>query len=85
MDRAHDVRNVTVSGTILHLEVDAKSYDIDLSELSERLAHATQAQRERIDVSPSGYGLHWPAVDEDLSVDGLIGVDHACPLVGAEA
>ncbi|MBT3374117.1 MAG: DUF2442 domain-containing protein [Lentisphaerae bacterium] len=84
MDRAHDVHNVTVSGTILHLEVDAKSYAIDLTEVSGRLAHASQAQLERIDVSPSGYGLYWPAVDEDLSIDGLIGVKHASPLVGAE-
>ena len=41
--------------------------------------------RERIEVSPSGYGLHWPEVDEDLSIDGLTGVRHACALVGAEA
>ena len=26
----------------------------------------------------------WPEVDEDLSIDGLIGVKHTCPLAGAE-
>jgi len=30
-------------------------------------------------VSPSGYGIHWPELDEDLSVDGLIGIRHQSP------
>jgi len=85
MDKAHNIGNVSVSGYVLHLDVDGKSYKIDLAKESPRLAHATQAQREQVEVSPSGYGLHWPAVDEDLSVDGLIGVRHHGPLVAVEA
>lgn len=69
----------------MHLDVDGKSYQIDLTKESPRLARATQAQRELVEVSPSGYGLHWPAVDEDLSVDGLIGVKHPTPLIAAKA
>jgi len=65
--------------------VDGKSYEIDLSRQSPRLARATQAQRQQVEVSLSGYGLHWPAVDEDLSVDGLIGNKHATPLIAANA
>ena len=85
MDKAHNIRKVAVSGCLLHLDVDGKSYEIDLSKQSLRLARATQAQRQQIEVSPSGYGLHWPAVDEDLSVDGLIGVRPVNPLIAAEA
>ena len=81
MDKAHDVKSVLVSGCVLYLNVDGKSYEIDLTQQSQRLARATQAQRERVEISPSGYGLHWPDVDEDLSVDGLIGVKHPSPLV----
>jgi len=81
MDKAHDVRSVSVSGCLLRLTVDGKTYEIDLAQQSQRLAQATQRQRERIEVSPSGYGLHWPEVDEDLSIDGLIGVKHPSPLV----
>jgi len=29
------------------------------------------------EISPSGYGIHWPLLDEDLSVDGLLGIIHA--------
>lgn len=37
-----------------------------------RLANATTAQREAFEVAGGGYGLHWPEIDEDLSVEGLL-------------
>ena len=55
-------------------------YEVDLAKQSARLSMATQKQRENVAVSPAGYGLHWPEVDEDLSIDGLIGVKHSSPL-----
>ena len=85
MAKAHDVRQVSVSGCLLQLEVDGQRYEIDLAKQSRRLALATQAQRDHIEVSPSGYGLYWPDVDEDLSVDGLMGVTHNGPLAAAVA
>jgi len=85
MDKAHDIRNVSVMGSVLHLEVDGKTYEIDLTGQSQRLAQATWKQQERIEVSPSGYGLHWPDLDEDLSVDALIGVEHTSPLTAGKA
>jgi hypothetical protein len=36
------------------------------------LARATPAQLELVEVSPSGAGLHWDAVDADLSIPGLL-------------
>jgi hypothetical protein len=29
------------------------------------------------EVSPSGYGIHWPRLDEDISIDGLLGIVHS--------
>jgi hypothetical protein len=37
-----------------------------------RLAGATADQRQRAVLSPGGYGIHWPLLDEDLSVEGLL-------------
>jgi Protein of unknown function (DUF2442) len=37
-----------------------------------RLLHATPAQRLGYRISPSGRGLHWEALDEDISVPGLL-------------
>ncbi|HSW46990.1 MAG TPA: DUF2442 domain-containing protein [Phycisphaerae bacterium] len=36
-----------------------------------RLLHATPDQRERFEISGGGTGLHWEALDEDISVEGL--------------
>lgn len=35
-----------------------------------RLARATEAQRANMELSPMG--IHWPDVDEDLSIRGLL-------------
>jgi hypothetical protein len=40
--------------------------------LVEGLAAATPDQLADIEVSPIGYGLHWPQLDEDYSVPGLM-------------
>ena len=37
-----------------------------------RLAHATAEQRARWEIAGAGYGIHWPAIDEDLSTEGLL-------------
>ncbi len=37
------------------------------------LAAATAEERRRAELSPGGYGIHWPLLDEDLSVGGLVG------------
>lgn len=37
-----------------------------------RLAHATPEERASFQISGAGHGVHWPKLDEDLGVDGLL-------------
>jgi hypothetical protein len=37
-----------------------------------RLLHATADQRNNWQLLGDGQGIHWPDVDEDLSVEGLL-------------
>lgn len=37
-----------------------------------RLLHATKAQRRKWEIASGGYGIHWPEIDEDLNVEGLL-------------
>jgi hypothetical protein len=37
-----------------------------------RLLHANPAQRQHFELLGDGEGIHWPDVDEDLSVAGLL-------------
>ena len=76
MGKYHDVKEVVVAAGRLRLEIDGRTLSFPLAELSDRLAAATLEQQQVFEVSPSGYGIHWPLIDEDLSIDGLIGVRH---------
>ena len=37
-----------------------------------RLAHATPEERDNWRIIGTGQGIHWPDLDEDLSVEGLL-------------
>ena len=37
-----------------------------------RLLHALPERRKNWQVCGGGYGIHWPDIDEDLSVEGLL-------------
>ena len=39
-----------------------------------RLARGTEEQLSRIEISP--FGVHWPELDEDLSIRGLLAGDY---------
>jgi hypothetical protein len=59
------------------LTIDGQKQRFDLKQFSPALQSASPEQRNTYEVSPSGYGIHWPLLDEDLSVDGLLGITHA--------
>jgi len=48
------------------------SVSIPWERCSERLARASQLERSRAEISPSGYGIYWPLIDEDLAVGPLL-------------
>jgi hypothetical protein len=64
--------DVAVKGNKLFITYQKKLHSISFKQVSKVLAAATQAQRENFIVSPSGYGIHWPDMDEDLSIGGLL-------------
>jgi hypothetical protein len=39
---------------------------------SATLTSATEAERFNAELSPGGYGIQWPLLDEDLSANGLL-------------
>jgi hypothetical protein len=56
----------------LELQVGEKIVRIPWERCSERLSAATEQERLTVELSPSGYGIHWPLIDEDLSIQGLL-------------
>ena len=49
-----------------------REVQIPWEDCSTRLAKATKKQRAAAELSPGGYGVHWPELDEDLSISGLL-------------
>ena len=41
-----------------------------------RLANATKSQLKNYEILGDGEGIHWPEIDEDLSVAGLLRGSH---------
>lgn len=37
-----------------------------------RLANASREEREKYEFIGNGIGIHWPLIDEDISVEGLL-------------
>jgi hypothetical protein len=79
MKKAHHIEEVSFKGTVLRMQVDGLFHEIDLALCSKAIAGASKKHIENIEISPSGYGLHWPDLDEDLSIDGLLGISHRPP------
>jgi len=61
----------TSNALILSLQ-DGSKTTIPWENCSAKLANATAIQRHHLELSPGGYGIHWPLLDEDLSVQGLV-------------
>ena len=67
--RAQGVR-VTEDSLIVDL-VDGRTISVPLAWYP-RLAHGTDAERSRWRFIGDGEGIHWPNLDEDISVEGLL-------------
>ena len=64
-------RAIEITPAALILILDSGTISIPWEDCSERLARASFVERSRAVLSPSGYGIHWPMIDEDLAVGPL--------------
>lgn len=67
-----DLGGITVTDDTLVAELsDGRTVSVPL-DWYPRLVHATQAERANWRLMGDGRGVHWPDLDEDISVDGLL-------------
>ncbi len=73
MDKKYNnVQSVKVDSSYLHLMIDGQNYQIAWANCSPKLLKASMAQRRRFALSPSGYGISWLELDEDLAIRPLL-------------
>lgn len=71
----------TASPAAMHVEITPVHLTVTLSDgrvisvpitWYPRLSHARPEDRENFRLVGQGYGIHWPTLDEDISVDNLL-------------
>ena len=72
MNTTHKIQEITFDKDMMSLKVDGKLLKILLDKISPKLKVANEMQRNFYKISPSGYGIHWPLIDEDLSINALL-------------
>jgi hypothetical protein len=66
------VRNVVVTEDTLSVDLtDGRTLLLPLGWYP-RLLHGTPEEREHWELIAQGSGIHWPDLDEDLSLEGLL-------------
>ncbi|MDQ6902725.1 MAG: DUF2442 domain-containing protein [Bacteroidota bacterium] len=72
MIASHKIEGIRFDQDFIILNIDEVELTIPLDKLSEKLKAASDIERTMYKISPSGYGIHWPLIDEDLSINGIL-------------
>lgn len=72
MGKLYDIQKIEFSNHEMILKVNDHEFTFRLADISRRLLNASPLERNTFEISPSGYGIHWPVIDEDLSIPGLL-------------
>jgi hypothetical protein len=66
------VTSVSVSDDTLSVDLeDGRTIAVPIGWYP-RLAYGTPEERSNWQISGAGYGIHWPDLDEDIGVEGLL-------------
>jgi hypothetical protein len=69
--RPAELRVVVTDDTLTVDFVDGRTLSVPLAWYP-RLAHGSAAERQNCTMIGRGEGIHWPDLDEDISVEGLL-------------
>jgi hypothetical protein len=72
MNKIYNISDIHFDNDYLIIKVDNSILKVRISDASNKLAKASDIDRNDFKVSPSGYGIHWNRLDEDLSINGLL-------------
>ncbi len=66
------IERISFDGPNLIFQVDRTKYVIQSARISDRLACADQALREKAEILPGGHTVHWPLLDLQMSATGMM-------------
>ena len=77
MKKYHDISDLQFDDGFLVITIDGEPKRFQLKKISPVLEKASEEERNNFEIFPSGYGIHWPLLDEDISIDGMLRIVHA--------
>jgi len=72
MIETYQIERINFINDLMKMNINGKNYDFNLNQVSLKLLNASEIERNFFKISPSGYGVHWSLIDEDLAIDALI-------------
>ena len=64
--------NVAVTDDTLSVDLeDGRTISVPIGWYP-RLAYGTEEERSVFEISSAGYAIHWPNLDEDIGIEGLL-------------
>ena len=76
MGKYHEISDLKFINNSIKVTIDGKEKEYQLKDISPVLERASEDEKNTFEISPSGYGIYWPLLDEDISIDGLLGIVH---------
>ena len=65
------IQQIEFKGDTMIIHGKSNHVKIRLEKISTKLLNASSIERTTFHISPSGVGVHWPLIDEDLSFPNL--------------
>lgn len=72
VDPFYKVSDVQVINKLLNLHFEGKCLTWYLESISDVFITASNEAISNYKLSPSGYGIHWPELNEDISIHALL-------------
>ena len=72
MEKLNNIESIQFTKEKLLIKIDNIIHQLDLKVISNKLLKASEEERSNYIISPSNYGIHWPMIDEDISLNILL-------------
>jgi hypothetical protein len=72
MEKLNNIESIEFTKETLLIKIDNIMHQLDLKVISNKLLKASKEERNNYIISPSNYGIHWPMIDEDISLNILL-------------
>ena len=72
MEKMPNIQSIIFKQNSMIIYINGIEHCFELDKVSSKLLNATSKERNEYQISPANYGIHWPLIDEDLSIKKIL-------------